>query len=1058
MKYFISVLMILLGSIMSALAQKPFTGKIVNEANASALANAIINIDHGKLSDESDHNGQFSFSINHGPHQFKISLFNYSTLDTLINFTGQSIIFKLKPAIHQLDDVTVNTGYQKLGKEKLTGAYQQISGKVLNEQVGSSVMNRLEAIGNGLSIDRESFNRERINIRGVSTFSGPGNVLVVLDNFPYEGSLDNLNPNDVESISILKDAAATSIWGSRAGNGVIVIQTKKGKYNQPLSISANLNNTFKQAPDLYRLPQISSSDYIDLELNLFKKGFYQADYNSPNKPALSPVVELMYNNTISQAEKEARIASYRNKDVRDDFSKYFYQNGYVQQYYVQAAAGGKGYGWTASAGYDDSRSELNALSNRLSLRYALNFDLLKNLKFDVSLLYTGSNSNTGKTAYGSITSATGSLYPYASFADESGNALPVAKDYSMNYINSLSTSRLLDWHYYPLSNDEYQHTKSHQDDININTGLSYQWNGFSATLLYRLQRQTGNSNLLQELGSYSTRNLINSYTQLNNNGTPVYKIPLGAIDDRSTSLLRAQDLRAQLNYTKRIAMHGIDVMAGAERREQLGSGNNFRSYGFNTNTLSITPVDYTTAFPNYVTGSSAYIPDRQGISQTQNRYVSIYGNVSYDYQEQYLLYGSARRDATNFFGVNTNDKWKPLWSAGIGWIISKASFYHIQSVDFLKLRLSYGFSGNADPNQAGLTTIQYGGTSVYTQSPYAAIDKKANPDLKWETVQTTNIGIDFNGLNGRLSGSIDGYIKRGKDLLGVYPIDYTTGVGNFITKNVAAMQGKGIDVQLNSLNTQGRFKWQSTLNFSTNQTKVTDYYLLTTNAYDWVGSSTANISGIVGSPVYSIYAFKSPGLDATGDPIAYLKGSVSKDYTSITQTGTSLDELKLFGSALPTVFGNLQNRFSYKGFSLQMSISFKLGYYFRRQSISYSRLVSSGIGHSEYSLRWQKAGDELNTNVPAFIYPNNSARDVFYAGTEGLVERGDHIRFQYANLGYKLPDHWFGKSIHSAEIYLNTTNLGILWRANKKGIDPDYASPTTLLPTKTLSAGCRINL
>ena len=1057
MKSYIIALLIFFCSIANSRAQQRFTGSVVSRADGSALPNATIIIDQGKLNVQSDRNGQFSLGLSSGPHHFKISLLNYSTLDTVIRFAGQSVRFELIPAIHQLEEVTVNTGYQKVGKEKLTGAYQQISGAVLNEQVGSNIMRRLEAVGNGLSVDRESFNRERINIRGVSTFSGPGNVLVVLDNFPYEGSLDNLNPNDVESISILKDAAATSIWGSRAGNGVIVIQTKKGKYNQPLSISANLNQSFKQAPDLYRLPQMSSSDFIDVELNLFQKGFYLANYNSPNKPVLSPVVELMYNNTISQADKDFRIAEYRKKDVRDDFTKYFYQNGYTQQYYVQAASGGKGFGWTTSAGYDHSRSELNVKSDRLSLRYGLNFDLLQNLKLDLSLLYTGSNTLTGKTGYGSITSATGSLYPYASFADENGNALPVAKNYSLNYINSLNGLKLLDWHYYPLNDDAYQQTKGHFDDLNINTGLNYKWNGLSATLLYRLQRQSGNSNLLQEMGSFTTRNLINAFTQLSNTGTAVYKVPLGSINDRSASLLRAQDLRAQLNYTKKFAAHGIDVMLGAERREQINNGDHFRSYGLNTNTLSITQVDYTTAFPNYVTGSSSYIPDRQGISQTQNRYVSAYGNISYDYREQYLLYGSARRDATNFFGINTNDKWKPLWSAGIGWIISKAGFYHLKAIDFMKLRLSYGFSGNADPNQAGLTTIQYVGTSVYSQAPYAIIDKKANPDLKWETVQTINLGLDFNALSGRLSGSIDGYLKRGKDLLGVYPVDYTTGVGNFITKNVASMEGRGIDLQLNSLNTQGLLKWQSTLNLSANKTKVTDYYLLSNSASDWVGSTTANISGIVGSPVYSIYAFKSPGLDAAGDPIAFLKGEVSKDYSKITQTGTSLDELKLFGSALPTVFGNLQNRFSYKGFSLQLSLSFKLGYYFRRQSINYSRLVNSGVGHNDYGLRWQKAGDELITDVPAFVYPNNSARDAFYAGSEALVERGDHIRFQYANLGYKLPGKWLGKAIRDAEFYLNTTNLGMLWRANKKGIDPDYAGPTILRPAKTISAGCRIN-
>ena len=1043
----------MINSLITRFQQIDVNGKVVDE-KGEPLAGASVMIKGTNRVTKTNESGAFTLTGVNENAILQISYLGYKVREVRVDV--EPGIIALEISAGELEEVeVVNTGYQNVSAERLTGAYQKISGEVLAEQVGSSIMERLEAIGNGLSTDRESYSRGRINIRGVSTFSGPGNVLVVLDNFPYEGNLENINPNDVESISILKDAAATSIWGSRAGNGVIVIQTKKGKYNQPLGISANIVNTFKAAPDLYRLPQMNSSDYIDVELQLFKAGFYTSDYNSPGKPVLSPVVELMYDNALSQSQKNALIDGYRNKDVRDDFSRYFYRDSYAQQYYVQAAAGGKGFGWAASSGYDRNRSELNALNDRLSLRYALNFDIVKNLKLDIGLLYTGSNSTSGKTGYGNITSRSGSLYPYASFADADGNPLPIAKDYNTRYINSLAGTKLLDWNYYPLNNDKFQQKKGHQDDLNINAGLNYKWNGLTASVLYRLQRQWGNSGQLQELESYFTRNLINSFTQLNGN-SPVYKVPMGAIDDRATARLQARDLRAQLNYTTILGLHGLDVMAGAERREQINTGDQFRSYGFNPNLLSITPVDYLTPFPNYATGSGGYIPDVQQINHTNNRYLSLYGNISYDYKEQYLLYGSARRDATNFFGVNTNDKWKPLWSAGAGWIVSKADFYHLQAVDLLKLRLSYGFSGNADPNQTALTTILYGGVSSYTQSPYANIDKKANPDLKWETVGTTNLGLDFSMLNGRLSGSLDFYIKKAKDLLGVYPIDYTTGVGGFITKNVAAMKGKGVDIALNSINLNGSFKWQSQLNISRVQTKVTNYYLSNTNAADWIGGTTANLSRKIGSPVYSIYAFESPGLDATGDPIAYLNGEVSKDYATITQSGTKLDELKFFGSALPTFFGNFQNRLSYKGFSLQMSVSFKFGYYFRRPSISYNNLVNSGVGHSDYALRWQQPGDEFHTSIPGFVYPNNTSRDVFFAASETLVEKGDHIRFQYANLSYRLPEHLFKRAIRSAEIYANTSNLGILWRANHKGIDPENAGLSSLPPSKTLSAGCRI--
>lgn len=961
---------------------------------------------------------------------------------------------KLVLSSAELDEVVINTGYQRTSVEKLTGSYQHISAKVLEEQVGFDLLPRLEAVANGVSIDRESNDRGRINIRGVSTINGAKQVLVVLDNFPYEGDMDNINPNDVESISILKDAAATSIWGSRAGNGVIVITTKKGKYNQGLRISASVNTTIKERPNLSRLPQMNSSDYIDAELFLFNAGRYLADYNNVARPAVTPVVDLMYSN-LTADQKTAQLAIWRKQDVRDDFNRYMYRNGATSQYFMQATAGGKSYGWSLSAGHDRVVSTLSATNGRTSLRYALNADLAKSLKLNFGLAVSDSYGESGKLGYGRVTSVGGVLYPYASFADAEGNALAIPKSYRLSYLATLD-SRLLDWKYYPLKNDAHEVAKSKRNDMDVNVGLNYSSAGFTASLLGRFEKQWGSNRQLYDLESFFARNLINSLSQLSSTGM-LYKVPFGAIDDRSATRLQATDFRGQLGYDKKLKQHSFRIMAGAERRELLNQSERFRNYGYDENLMNTTQVDYITPYPNFITGAGGFIPYVQSLGATNNRYVSLYGNMGYDYADKYLLYASARRDATNFFGVNTNNKWRPLWSVGAGWIISKESFYQLAAVEYLKLRISYGHSGNANPTQTGVTTIRYGTISPYTLSPDANIDKIANPELRWEKVTTTNIGLDFKLLAGRLSGSIDYYQKRGTDLFGVYPIDYTTGVGTTILRNVASMLGKGADLQLNSVNVDNGFKWETQLNLSANRDKVTDYYFAPSNAYAYATGTQANISGVVGRPVYSLFSFASAGLNSSGNPVGFLNGEKSTDYVNITQNGTSLNELTFHGAALPTWFGNLQQRFNYKGFGLQLSLSFKAGYYFRRSSINYNNFISSGQGHRDFSERWQQPGDEAVTSVPSFIYPNNTSRDVFYASQSSLVERADHVRLQYINLSYSLPSASFKGYFKAASLYCNVANLGIVWRANKKGLDPELNGLTNFPAERTLSLGCRLN-
>ncbi|GAB3832880.1 hypothetical protein GCM10028895_51200 [Pontibacter rugosus] len=183
--------------------------------------------------------------------------------------------------------MVVSTGYQRIPQERATGSFAQVSEATLQEQVSTDILSRLEAVASGVSVDRSRLTPE-LMVRGLSTINGPATPLIVVDNFPYEGDIGNLNPNDVESITVLKDAAAASIWGARAGNGVIVITTKKGRFNQPLTVGFNSSVSVSQEPDLSYLQQMKASDFIDVEQFLFEKGYYRGQLASSGRPVLSP--------------------------------------------------------------------------------------------------------------------------------------------------------------------------------------------------------------------------------------------------------------------------------------------------------------------------------------------------------------------------------------------------------------------------------------------------------------------------------------------------------------------------------------------------------------------------------------------------------------------------------------------------------------------------------------------------------------------------------------------------------------------------------------------------
>lgn len=1036
-------------------------GRVVELGSTKPLSGVNITLSNGAtITTESDLKGAFSFTLPNGYYSLKASYLGYKPV--IMSFkvpVTDTLVIAMELEAQQLGEVNIYTGYQSLPKERATGSFTKVDEKLFNEQLSTNVLDRLENTANGFSVDRKT-NGGGIMIRGLSTINGPRLPLIVLDNFPYEGELENINPNDVASITILKDAAAASIWGARAGNGVIVITTKRAVFNQELKVSFNASTMFTQKPDLMYLKKMDAADFIMVERMLFDKGYYKNGELPSATAPLSPVVELLISardGQLSQTALNQQLQLLSGIDNRKNYTQNFYDTGVAQQYALRMNGGTEKMAWLLSAGHDRNSDNLAGKYQRSTVKLENSWQLLKGLQLIARTTLTQSVSKSGKTDYTSITSGTSQLPPYVNFADAEGNALPVMKDYRKKVIDALGTNGLLNWDYYPLTDYEHSYTEQRLLDLLGNLTLNYKFTKYlGATLNYQLQRQQMATDRTDDAESYFTRNLVNSYTQLGN-GTAKRIVPLGSVLDQTDGNLLAQNLRGQLNYQQDWARHSINVLAGAELLRSNTFSEVRTTYGYNPNILTSVNMDFANTYPNVLTGRSSFIPNRNGFSESIRRNVSVFANMAYTYAGRYTVSLSARKDASNLFGVKTNDKWNPLWSGGLAWDLNKEDFFKAHKVDQLRLRVTYGFSGNINTAMAAVTTISYSSTSPYTQTPYAIFANYSNPELRWERVGTLNLGVDFQLFNRKLSGSIEYYKKQANDLFGREYIDYTAGIGNSIIKNAASMRAKGLDVSLNFSQKLGLIQWSSNGFLNYYRDEVTAYNLLSLQGSNFVNGNLS-ISGMVGKPVYGVFSYRWAGLDPqTGDPQGYLAGAVSKNYASLIGAATQIGDLTYHGAAFPVYMAAWGNTFSWRGFSITARLAGKFGHFFRTPTqLDYTSLFSNRNGHSDFSKRWQRPGDEMYTNVPSLIYPLVNGRDAFYKNSEATVLSADFISLQYLNVGYQLQSKSLKRiGFKSAELFAVANQLGLLWAANKEGIHPDFNG---LPNAKTISLGFRANL
>ncbi|WP_269234971.1 SusC/RagA family TonB-linked outer membrane protein [Flavobacterium flavigenum] len=967
-------------------------------------------------------------------------------------------------------EITVSNGYTEIPKERVTGSIGFINAKELAEVPTVDIQSRLEGKIAGVNVDPRT---GAISVRGTNSYSGTGQPLIVIDGFPQSredfafskrgvpGSsiLSFLNPDDVESISVLKDAAAAAIWGSAAANGVIVITTKKGKKGEP-TISFNTTTSIGEKIDLGKLRVMNTAEYIDYEKDLVNGGFV-AD-NISNWQALNPSAaqEIMFRQKrgeISIDQRDLLLNQLGQNNNLGQIDRYLLRNSLTTQYDLSINGGNEKSTYYLSLGYNKDNAAMRGNDSK-SYTITLNnsFQLKSFLKLNTGINYVPTTYQTNTVANEALSNVSATaLRPYDMIADENGNGIDGYFLFRPEVSKAFEAKGYLPWSYNYLDELNYSNVITKGANIRLNASLTAtvtNWLNFEASGMYT--SITSKIKSLNELDSYFSRNMINQATSVNSAGKLVYGIPLGGYLYTTNTSNDTQSMRFQMNINKNFdENNSLHFLAGAEVREERRESSSQRYYGYNTDTNSgqaVNPTAYYTTVYGWqnIIGSSD-----NGIGKTRNRYVSYYGLGSYDFMNRYHVSGSVRFDDTNLLGVSKKNRAIPLWSVGGKWDINKEFFLRdVNWLSTLSFRATYGIAAISPPGGFGSKSpeISIGSVDFYTQLPTGTITTPENPEIRWEKTRTANYALDYGFFNNRLRGSVDLYYKKTNDILVNLPFNPTYG-WSFVKYNTATLKGHGIDLSLSGTIINTAFKWNSTLNIGYNTNEVTDSRFNATTVNQYLGSNPIN-----GNPIGYLYAYKWAGLDANGQSTIYANdGSIIDSSKGINTLKP--EDLKYMGTTFAPYSGGFMNDFSFKNFKLGVQITYYAGHVFRNTVLqnypSYTGVQYGAVAKDALVTdRWRQPGDEANTNVPGLTNISFNSLNRYQIADINVLP-ADNVRLQQVSLGYNVPNEWIEKTfIKSLSFNFAARNLGLLWVKNDLGIDPQYLSNNnynTLPPQRT---------
>ncbi|NML22248.1 SusC/RagA family TonB-linked outer membrane protein [Pseudoflavitalea sp. G-6-1-2] len=989
-----------------------------------------------------------------------ISLVGYETKRVEVN--GNAFVSAtLTPAATALSEVTVvSSGYQTLAKKNTTGAYGTITSKEIERRSSQSLDRILEGAVPGLTVYQgyQTVGGTRVQgidmqVRGGSAIQSDRNSpLIIVDGFEVTRLPDNMN--EVEKIDVLKDAAASSIWGSKAANGVIVITTKRGKDGKN-SINYTTNLYFTQRPDYGALRRASSKDMTGWDLEAYNKGWLYADMYKGRASGYTPIYDAIFqfeDKLIDSATMLSKLDAIGNLSNRQQIRDLLLRTGMRQNHYLSLSGGGPKYRYMMSGSFDDDKSVyIGEKSQSVQLNTRNDYEVASWLRLRGDMNVSFDKDNAGAH----MRSELYNIAPYQMILDNAGNYV-----YDYSRFNKVMNDSLMKNGYFDNGKNLLQDARLANDvtkSFGVRTRLGFELKlarGLTINNDFMYDRfQSSNRNLVDK-NSSSNRIFINQFTAIDKGTKKITNlIPTGNYINQSEVATTNWSNRFQANYTNLFkGVHYINLYGGMEIKSTRRDGLISRKFGFDEEMLSWQNIPNAKQLVdgriewwdgNFMPTYDATTVEK--FSNNENRFMSWFSTAAYTYDDRYTVTGSLRFDESNLFGSDAKYRRTPLYSIGGAWNIDKESFFHSHIINTLKLRGTFGLGGNVD--NSGTPLLVASKTFQSTLNDFRLRQVSYNPKLRWERTETINLGVDLSMWNGRLQLALDAYRKRGYDLLGTFVIDPTNGFTS-AKINAAAMTNQGIEAIITaSIIDNKDFKWTSRLNFGYNKNKVTS---------NKVNDSRPEINRVSGSVPYvegyareTLWSYKWAGLDDRGNPLTFNeKGEKSKV--------VDMSSLVASGSYRPRYSGGFSNTFNYKGWFANVFLVYNFGNVIRMEMPDGNPYTMSTSLNNQVGRRWMKPGDEAHTDIVGMMI----SYDDFYDGRERVAQRstnsvisGDFIRLREIQLGYSLPSSLLKRTpFRSIQLIAQLNNVA-MWKKNKNGIDPEFVDPvsgTPYLPPATI--------
>ena len=1030
----------------------------------------------------------------------------------IIPVEGRTVIdIVLVSDMENIDEVVV-TGYTKTSKVRATSAAVKVTSESIERQVTTNLDDRMEGLATGLNINavtrdggQESL---ELILRGISTFDEEGEVfdpamqarnslnrqpLIVVDGFPYEGPFNDIDQETIESIDVLKDAAATALWGLRASNGVIVITTKRGKEGKP-TVSFATNWTFGTKQNLDDFGLASSEEQIRVRNNY--QELYPTDsraYTAINyKPSAPPWWDPAWGEYPSEpkyyqkyanldafdqvwasyyasgqteadiAKRDAALAALGQNDVLDEFQNEFLRPGFAMQNSLSINGGSNyiNYNFTATHSKEE-KPIVGDEFERLSLSLTTDIKLNKKLStlFDVSLV----NSEDVNNGIGTEALYTGNYIPrFATLKDAAGNSQFVTDVYQP-YREEFLGLGFDEAGYDPIRDLKYQDNSYKVANLRLAAAVNYKiTNWLTADIKYQYNRIEGNARNHRQADSYYMRSRQNSYiidVDPGDGSGVTRAVPYGDWLEKKRDVTVYTVLRGTLNFNKVFAQdHVVSGVAGMEATENDFISNQQRFVGYsdvtglydrnfnhsewveNGNTISVDGKS------PYLSPYVSFYNDNTYLDNQVSRTISSFSNLSYSYKAKYNIEGSLKLDQATAFGINKRLAVNPYWAISGSWNAAKEEFITAKWLDILKLRASYGVNGNMRRGLFTMPVIGYRDYDYLNTRPYAKVDSPGNPNLAPEETTTKNLGFDL-GIFNRLNVTVDIYDKQSRDLLVLQQVNTTYGLPP-VYSNDGAISNKGIEINLGGdVIRKNDFKWHANLNFTYNKNKVLKYgRRAPTTGSSYYYDVQASRSKVIGEDVSSQVRYDWAGLDANGNPQVYNKNGDIISYTDPEFTEMTQEDMVTTKPFISPTFGGLTNVLTYKQFTLSALITFKFGHVFQEnlnaKYAAFQNWDDTKSKHKDIANVWVNPGDEAYTDIPAYArdlgeLTSYDRKSAFTLSNYGMHD-ASHIRLKDITLNYQLNKDLLSKvGIQRANLTFQVRDLGLIWTANNVDLDPE---------------------